>query len=366
MSIQSSKNSSGMARKTLALATILSLGALGLVGISSGAALGAPASATATAQTNTTKVIKLANGKTRIRVDLADNLRGKTITVKTTRVVNGKRVQVTLGKIKLTKTGKGKLTVSRNIRVGDRLVVSDGMRNIVKSKISVIEDRGSVSGGPTGPVTFTATVRGIDNAVVYEGTASGDVTVTIRETLGVPDTAVFSRGGVEASTGINLALIGYIPNPESHALIMSTAAFDVLLTALDMIPNVKIAGAASASDLIDIHNRLAGVPFDATLVTGISGDASDINNLLGLGIDWMNQGFVYIQFGSSSIAITLSDYLEESKEIAWVGPLTLDGKTVGTWAFDSSSGIVHHKYSDTANEEWDLSLFGTITSVTGY
>jgi hypothetical protein len=50
-------------------------------------------------------------------------------------------VKVTLGKIKLTKTGKGKLTVSRKIRVDDRLVVSDGLRDIVNSKVTVIESR---------------------------------------------------------------------------------------------------------------------------------------------------------------------------------------------------------------------------------
>jgi len=143
------KKSTSTVSKSLALGTALSLGTFGFTAIGTGAAFGAPTANTAAASLNTTKVIKLANGKTRIRVDLADNLKGKTVIIRTSRIVNGERRFVTLGTIKLTKTGKGVLTVSRKIRVDDRLVVTDGIRNIVNSKITVIDDRTPVVPVPT-------------------------------------------------------------------------------------------------------------------------------------------------------------------------------------------------------------------------
>jgi hypothetical protein len=135
------KKSTSTASKALALGTALSLGTFGFTAVGTGAAFSAPTANTAAASLNTTKVIKLANGKTRIRVDLADNLRGKTVFIRTSRMVDGKRVVVTLGRVTLNRTGQAVLTVSRKIRVDDRLVVTDGIRNIVNSKITVIDDR---------------------------------------------------------------------------------------------------------------------------------------------------------------------------------------------------------------------------------
>jgi uncharacterized repeat protein (TIGR02059 family) len=149
------KKSTSTASKALALGTVLSLGTFGFTAIGTGAAFGAPTANTATASLNTTKVIKLANGKTRIRVDLADNLRGKTVFIRTSRMVDGKRVVVTLGRVTLNKSGQAVLTVSRKIRVEDRLVVTDGISNIVNSKITVIDDRTPVVPVPTPTPTPT-------------------------------------------------------------------------------------------------------------------------------------------------------------------------------------------------------------------
>ena len=226
MTPKSNSATASVAKKILSLATVLSLGTLSFVGIGTGAALSAPTSDSATSSANTTKVIKLANGKTRIKVDLADNLRGKTIVVKTTRIANGKRVQVTLGKIKLTKTGKGKLTVSRKIRLDDRLVISDGMRNIVSSRVSLIDDRrtgpvlapvpsppsgggGAGGGGGSGASSATPTFTVIESGtqpnvvVTFGGTATGDITF-IQEQDG---TFTFARAGINTATTANGASI---------------------------------------------------------------------------------------------------------------------------------------------------------------
>ena len=149
MSKKDKKKSASTAGKALALGTALSLGTFGFTAIGNGPAFGAPTANTATAATNSTKVIKLANGKTRIRVDLADNLKGKTVFIRTSRMVDGKRVVVTLGRVTLNKSGQAVLTVSRKIRVEDRLVVTDGISNIVNSKITVIDDRTPVVPVPT-------------------------------------------------------------------------------------------------------------------------------------------------------------------------------------------------------------------------
>jgi len=168
MSGKHKKKSSSNAMKGLALGTALSLGTFGFTAIGTGAAFSSPTVNTAAASLNTTKVIKLANGKTRVRVDLADNLRGKTVIIRTSRIVNGERRVFTLGKIKLTKTGKGYLTVSRQIRVDDRIIVRDSGTSIVNSKVSVIDDRTPAvvapvptpappaSGGGSAPATTVA------------------------------------------------------------------------------------------------------------------------------------------------------------------------------------------------------------------
>jgi len=180
------KKSTSTASKALALGTALSLGTFGFTAIGTGAAFGAPTANTATASLNTTKVIKLANGQTRIRLDLADNLRGKTVFIRTSRMVDGKRVVVTLGRVTLNRTGQAVLTVSRKIRVDDRLVVTDGIRNIVNSKITVIDDRTPVVPVPTPtPTPAPAPAPAPPSSPTVDSTAptvSGPATISVAET----------------------------------------------------------------------------------------------------------------------------------------------------------------------------------------
>ena len=226
MTYKDTKKTASTASKVLALGTALSLGAFGFTAIGTGVASANPTSNTAAASLNTTKVIKLANGKTRIRVDLADNLRGKTVIIRTSRIVNGERRLVTLGTIKLTKTGKGVLTVSRKIRVDDRLVVTDGIRNIVNSKITVIDDRtpavpapaptpppasgGAPSGGDT--ATVTASVTGTTTAVNGSAAVTASVTGTVAAvegTTGSPEVQKISVApGLQVNDEFTVTLAG--------------------------------------------------------------------------------------------------------------------------------------------------------------
>jgi transposase-like protein len=331
MSKKDKKKTTSTAGKALALGTALSLGTFGFTAIGTGAAFGAPTANTAAASLNTTKVIKLANGKTRIRVDLADNLRGKTVIIRTSRIVNGERRVITLGRIKLTKTGKGVLTVSRKIRVDDRLVVTDGIRNIVNSKISVIDDRtpavaapaptpappasgGGSSGGSDPAAVFSMTEgatgvwtlsTGNGNVVVTEsgtnyvftpstGTAitkaKADVTTVVVSTITLSGTATVLKQltaitGAVTVTGpaISVADANSL-NAITSAVVTATLAAETLanlgaLTETGNAYTITVDDAAdaalNATDLSNLGNKTIGT-VTVTNAVVISGSAAEV------------------------------------------------------------------------------------------
>ncbi len=246
MSKKNKKKLSNNAMKGFALGTALSLGTFGFTAIGTGAAFSSPTVNTAAASQNTTKVIKLANGKTRVRVDLADNLRGKTVIIRTSRIVNGERRVFTLGKIKLTKTGKGYLTVSRQIRVDDRIIVRDSGTSIVNSKVSVIDDRtpavvapvptpappasgGESSGGS--PSTVVASVTG--SVVAVDGTAVSAGTAEVQKITLTGDLAINDEYTVTLADGTTV-LSGAIAGDNSTELLA------------DLVAKLELAKAAGA------------------------------------------------------------------------------------------------------------------------
>jgi hypothetical protein len=134
--------------RAVAIAATISVSGFGVTAVGTGAAYGAP-SATQIGTANVTKVIALATGETRIRVDLNNRLGGKTVTLRVLTQVNGSETRLNLGKIKLSKKkAKGVLKVSRKIAIGDRILVFDGSRRILNSRVSVIEDRSPVVAQP--------------------------------------------------------------------------------------------------------------------------------------------------------------------------------------------------------------------------
>jgi hypothetical protein len=247
--------------------------------------------------------------------------------------------------------------------VGDGLVVADGIRNIVKSRISVIEDRRFVASGPSVAATFTATVSEGDfiDTVVLGGTASGDVTVTLPGTgAHGSDTVVFTRGGVEAANTVDrmdLFTSLAISNPGTDAFVMSATVFMNLAFA-QPDHRVKIAGAADAFDLLAVSDDW-GPALDATLVTELTGYPVQIGELSSRG---QNNEIAF-----NNLAIRVYD-LNQTLKTTWLGS---DGATftqssaIETWAFDSNSGMVRIWDGAEAYNGVDVSGLGTILSVTG-
>lgn len=302
---QNKKKSSSTAGQALALGTALSLGAFGFTAIGTGAAFADPTSNTATALLNTTKIIKLANGKTRIRVDLADNLRGKTVTIRTSRIVNGERRVVTLGRIKLTKTGKGVLTVTRQIRVDDRIIVRDGTTKIVNSKISVIDDRtpavpaptptpppasgGGSSSTPAAVFTMTEGATGVWTL----STGNGNVVVTAPG-----DDYVFTPASgtaiTKAKAGVTTVVVNTITFSGTATVLKQLTAITGAVTVTDSAISVADANSLNAITSAVVTATLAGetlanlgaltetgnaYTITVSAVTGTPMTAADLSNL---------------------------------------------------------------------------------------
>lgn len=142
------RSSSGQSanKKTIATIAAISMLAFGLT--TTGTAYSAPGNQVA-ASAGVTNVIQLVNGKSRVRVDFPKSLRGKTVTIRISRIVNGVRKFITLGKVTLDKDGKGVLTVKRKLRETDRLIIKDGAKRLYNAKIEVIDDRTIVVPDPT-------------------------------------------------------------------------------------------------------------------------------------------------------------------------------------------------------------------------
>jgi hypothetical protein len=280
MSKKDKKKSASTASKALALGTALSLGTFGFTAIGTGAAFGAPTANTATAATNSTKVIKLANGKTRIRVDLADNLRGKTVFIRTSRMVDGKRVVVTLGRVTLNKSGQAVLTVSRKIRVEDRLVVTDGIRNIVNSKITVIDDRTPVvpvptptptpappaGGGSSGGGSSSAPVAGSISKATTTANAATQAAVSKVDTITL-------SGDYEINDTITIT--GVATADVVVTVVDPLAVADEIVDAVNAATGATVTAAKTSGTVVTLTADVAGTAFTATVTAADGGvDAS--------------------------------------------------------------------------------------------
>jgi hypothetical protein len=223
--------------RAVAVATTISIAGFGLTAVGTGA-YGVP-STTQIGTANTTKVINLATGKTRVRIDLNNQYAGKTVTLRVLRESGGVELRFNVGKITVSKKkAKGFINISRKLRVGDRLVVIDGNRNIVDSKIRVIVDgppaatptptpappaSGGGSSTPVVAATFTVTITGVSpnqTVTAFEGTATGDITVTVD---GV--NVVFARAGVEATTKHAISALASNAISASLGVTMTVATF---------------------------------------------------------------------------------------------------------------------------------------------
>ena len=278
MSKKDKKKSASTASKALALGTALSLGTFGFTAIGTGAAFGAPTANTATASLNTTKVIKLANGKTRIRVDLADNLRGKTVIIRTSRMVDGKRVVVTLGRVTLNKAGKAVLTVSRKIRVEDRLVVTDGIRNIVNSKITVIEDKTPVVPVPTPtptPAPAPPSGGGSSGGGGSSAPVAGSITKTTTTANSASQAAVAQVDTITLSgtyeIGDTITVTGVADADVEVTVADATAVADEIVAAVNAATGATVTAAKTSATVVTLTADVAGTAFTATVTAADGG-----------------------------------------------------------------------------------------------
>ena len=157
---------------------------------------------------NRISVKKLSNGKFRIVLHLAPAHSGKQVSIRTARYVDGKRSAVLLGKSKLSKTGRGVISVRRAVLPGDFIIVRQGGEKLLGAK--VIEVIGTevntlpppdVAGGNFGGSGTPAkifTVRKDGGILSFGGNATG----TVSFTLSPSGEATFSRGGVSASARV--------------------------------------------------------------------------------------------------------------------------------------------------------------------
>jgi hypothetical protein len=154
----------------IAIAASVSIVALGLTAFSNSAAHSSPTASKVVAP-NSAAVIKLKTGNTRVRVDLKNEFRGQPVQVRLIRIIDGVEKSFNLGRITLSgKKAKGYVTTSRELLIGDRIVVvsTQNQKKLLGSKVRLVIDRnppvaapapsnpgsssgGSSSGGGTNP-----------------------------------------------------------------------------------------------------------------------------------------------------------------------------------------------------------------------
>mgnify|MGYP000688621446 FL=1 len=133
--------------QALALTTALSFGSLSLACALPSSAFGAPVSSS-----NKANAYKLSDGRYKVSLKLSPSLAGKSVAIKTAKVVNGKTVYVVIGYAKVSATGYGTLITSNKISVGSSVVVTSGGKivatNAVKS-LPVVAAPAPITPAPT-------------------------------------------------------------------------------------------------------------------------------------------------------------------------------------------------------------------------
>ncbi len=244
--------------QALALSTALSFGALSLACTVPTSAFGAPAPSSSKAN-----AYKLDNGKYKVSIKLSPALAGKSVAIKTTKVVKGKTVTVVLGYVKVSATGFGTLITSKKISTGSSLVVSSNGKNLVSKPVTslpvvaapvaptpitptpvvpvvpVVPAPSGGGGGSSAPVVDTTrpTVVITDNTA---GTATGDVTYTF----------TFSEA-VTGFTASDVTLVGgtagafTVVSSTVYTLVVSPAANSTANITVDVAANVASDSAAT-------------------------------------------------------------------------------------------------------------------------
>lgn len=94
------------------------------------------------------QIEQLDGGKTRVQVTLSKRLAGKTVTIRSARLIDGIQWTAVIGRAKVKPSGKAVFTTSRIIRVEDRMTVSNRKRNVLSEVVTLI-GRPSVDSAPS-------------------------------------------------------------------------------------------------------------------------------------------------------------------------------------------------------------------------
>lgn len=116
---------------TISIALVLSL-------LPTGLAHAAPSSSPPSSESARVQVDQLADGKSRLKITMPERLAGKTVVIRSARIIDGTRWTVVLGKAKVRSSGKVVLITSRTVRVQDRVIVQDKRRNVFNESIVAI------------------------------------------------------------------------------------------------------------------------------------------------------------------------------------------------------------------------------------
>ena len=117
-----------------------------------------PESSAPTSELSRVQLDQLADGKTRVKITMSENLIGRTVVIKSARVIDGTRWTVLLGRAKVRPSGKVVFTTSKTVSVQDRVIVQDKKRNVFSEVIVAIgkpvpesAPPSTGSGGSSGP-----------------------------------------------------------------------------------------------------------------------------------------------------------------------------------------------------------------------
>lgn len=274
---------------------------LSFSGISSiaSSANASPLTVTKASEQSTMRVLELLNGKHRIRLDMADRFGKSRIAVRHVSSSDGEKIRKTLGVTKLKKKGKGFVTFSDPVSVGQKIHIFRGTKRIHTFTVFEIESKraasspavstpifsspggssGSGGGAPPALATFTAT--NTSGIITFGGTSTGDITISWAGNPG-DSVATFTRASLTATADFSSTTVG-------RAASLNLSSADVLLTSAEDILNIDVSGDVSGdvgrvkltnttlegSTLATLYSDIGGI-IDAGLATSINGTATQV------------------------------------------------------------------------------------------
>lgn len=283
---------------------LVSVGLVAFLSFSGISSIASPANASPLAvskasEQSTMRVLELLNGKYRIRLDMADRFGKSRISVRHVSSSDGEIIRKTLGATKLKKKGKGFVTFSDTVTVGQKIQILRGTKRIHTFTVLEIESKraasspavstpilsspggssGSGGGAPQTPATFTATNTG--GIITFGGTSTGDITISWAGDPG-DSVATFTRASLTATADFSSTTVGRAASIDlSSADVLLTSAEDILGIDIDGdvsgdVGRVKLTNTAlEGSTLATLYSDIGGI-IDAGLATSINGTATHV------------------------------------------------------------------------------------------